>query len=263
MKKYETIETEISGQAATVWLARPDLRNAFNERMVADITAAFLDLSVHQEVRVIVLRGRGKAFCAGADLNWLGAAARYTREQNYDESIRLARCFKAIYTSPKPTVCAVHGASIGGANGLAAACDFAYCTDDAVFSLSEVKIGVVPACISPYVIKRVGECRARDLMLTGRRISGREAQACGLVNASFPDLAALDAHLDGLTAALKSSGPVAIGQCKKLIYDVTNRLDFEEAVEYTANAIADIRVTPEAQEGMAAFLEKRKPKWAE
>ncbi|OIO00020.1 MAG: enoyl-CoA hydratase [Elusimicrobia bacterium CG_4_10_14_0_2_um_filter_56_8] len=261
MKTYQTIESDPAGAVGTIWLARPATHNAFNETMIAEITDCFKELSDSPAVRIIVLRGRGKSFCAGADLNWLKSAAKYTREENYDESLRLARCFYSIYTSKKPTVCVVHGSSIGGANGLAAACDFAYCTGDTVFSLSEVKIGVVPACISPYVVKRLGEYGARDLMLTGRRVKGTEAQACGLVNKSFETMADLEAQLGSLVKNLLTSGPDAIGQCKKLIYDVSNVLNLDTAVEHTAKVIAEIRTSPEAQEGMAAFLEKRKPSW--
>ncbi|HPS62296.1 MAG TPA: enoyl-CoA hydratase-related protein, partial [Bacteroidales bacterium] len=164
------------------------------------------------------------------------------------------------YNCPKPTIAAVHGVALGGANGLLAACDLAYCTDDAVFSLSEVKIGIVPACISPYVIKRVGEYGAKELMLTGRRISGREAEHFRLVNRSVP-AGELEATLDAVVALLHTSGPRAMSHCKTLIHDVANRLTLEEAYDYTARMIADIRASDEGQEGMNAFLEKRKPNW--
>ncbi len=261
MKKYETIELESADGVGTIWLSRPRTHNAFNEQMISEITWAFEQFSSDDSIRVVCLRGRGRSFCAGADLNWLKSAAKYTHDENYQESIALAKCFYAIYTSVKPTISVVHGAAIGGANGLASACDLAFCTDDAVFSLSEVKIGVVPACISPYVIKRVGECGARDLMLTGRRIDGREAQAARLVNRSFKDMAALEEHLKSRIKMLKTGGPEAITQCKKLICEVSNSLTLDCAVEYTAKMIAEIRLSPEAQEGMAAFLEKRKPGW--
>lgn len=261
MKTCKTIELELAGAVGTIWLSRPDTHNAFNEVIVSEVADCFAELSAAKAVRMIVLRGRGKSFCAGADLNWLKSAAKYTRKENYAESSRLAKCFYAIYTSVKPTIGVVHGACIGGANGLAAACDFVYCTNDTVFSLSEVKIGVVPACISPYVIKRLGECGARDLMLTGRRVKGPEAQSSGLVNKSFPTMSALEEHLNSLLETLKTSGPEALGQCKKLIYDVANTLTLDTAVEHTAKVIADIRTSPEAQEGMSAFLEKRKPSW--
>lgn len=261
MKTYQTIEFNLAGNVGTIWLARPQTHNAFNEAMISEVNDCFQEIAGDKSVRIIVLRGRGKSFCAGADLNWLKSAAKYTYEANYSESLRLAKCFYAVYTAKKPTICIVHGSSIGGANGFAAACDFTYCTDETVFSLSEVKIGVVPACISPYVVKRVGEYGARDLMLTGRRIKGREAEAAGLVNKSFERMEKIEEHVNSLCGLLMTSGPEAIVQCKKLICDVSNVLTLDRAVEHTAEVIAGIRISPEGQEGMAAFLEKRTPGW--
>jgi len=260
MKTYETLETQITNQVATIWLNRPDIRNAFNEVMIGELIKAMNEVSAMQDVRVIMLRGRGKSFCAGADLNWMRDVATYSYEQNLKESLQLSDCFYTIYNCPKPTIAVVHGAAIGGANGLLSACDMAICDDDTVFSLSEVKIGIVPACISPYVIKRVGEFGARELMLTGRRINGKEAEHFRLVNKSLP-AAELDAYLADLIALLMSSGPKAMTQCKTLIDDVSNKITLEEALEYTAKMIAEIRASEEGQEGMAAFLEKRKAKW--
>ena len=164
--KFTTLETQITNQVATIWLNRPDIRNAFNEVMISELIQAFNEVAVIEAVLVIVLRGRGKSFCAGADLNWMRDVAGYSYEQNLKESLQLSDCFYTIYNSPKPTIAVVHGAAIGGANGLLSACDMAICDDETTFSLSEVKIGIVPACISPYVIKRVGEYGARELMLT-------------------------------------------------------------------------------------------------
>ena len=260
MKTYETLETQITNQVATIWLNRPDIRNAFNEVMIGELIKAMNEVSAMQDVRVIVMRGRGKSFCAGADLSWMRDVATYSYEQNLKESLQLSDCFYTIYNCPKPTIAVVHGAAIGGANGLLSACDMAICDDDTVFSLSEVKIGIVPACISPYVIKRVGEFGARELMLTGRRINGKEAEHFRLVNKSLP-AAELDAYLADLIALLMSSGPKAMTQCKTLIDDVSNKITLEEALEYTAKMIAEIRASEEGQEGMAAFLEKRKAKW--
>lgn len=258
--KFNTIETQITNQIATIWLNRPDIRNAFNEVMIGELIKAMNQVSAMQDVRVIVLRGRGKSFCAGADLNWMRDVATYSYDQNLKESLQLSDCFYTIYNCPKPTIAVVHGAAIGGANGLLSACDMAICDDETVFSLSEVKIGIVPACISPYVIKRVGEFGARELMLTGRRINGREAEHFRLVNKSLP-AEELDAYLSNLISLLMSSGPKAMTQCKTLIDQVSNKITLEEALEYTAKMIAEIRASEEGQEGMAAFLEKRKAKW--
>lgn len=260
MSNYTTIKLSSGNGIATILLNRPEIRNAFNEVMIAELTDAFRKAGEMQDVRVIMLKGAGKSFCAGADLNWMRDVSAYSYEQNYAESYRLSECFYSIYSSPKPTVAVVHGAAIGGANGLLAACDMAICDNDTVFSLSEVKIGIVPACISPYVIKRVGEYGARELMLTGRRITGIEAENYRLVNKSLP-ADKIEDYVDEMVQMLLTSGPAAITHCKNLIDKVVNHISLDEALTYTAQMIAEIRASGEGQEGMAAFLEKRKPKW--
>ncbi len=260
MNNYKTIRLETGKGVATILLNRPDIRNAFNEVMVAELTDAFRAAGKMEDVRVIILKGEGKSFCAGADLNWMRDVSNYRFEQNYAESLRLSECFYSIYSSPKPTIAMVHGAAIGGANGLLAACDIAVCDNETVFSLSEVKIGIVPACISPYVIKRVGEYGARELMLTGRRIKGTEAENYKLVNKSLPS-DRVDSYIDEMVKMLLTSGPAAITHCKNLIDKVVNHIELDEALTYTAKMIAEIRASEEGQEGMAAYLEKRKPNW--
>ena len=260
MQNYQTILLEQQGPVATLWFNRPEIHNAFNETMIAEILDCFRSLHDRNDIRVVLLRGKGKSFCAGADLNWMRDVAQYDYDRNYEESLQLSECFYAIYTCPKPTLAVVHGAAIGGANGLLSACDFAYCDEQTTFSLSEVKIGIVPACISPYVIKRVGEAHARELMLTGKRFQGKEAERTGLVNKSFA-AEELETHVNDVVNMLLTSGPAAMEHCKNLIFDITNRLSLEEAISYTAAIIADIRASEEGQEGMAAFLEKRKPNW--
>jgi methylglutaconyl-CoA hydratase len=257
---FKTIEIEIKEQVGTIWFNRPQIHNAFNEEMIEEIIQAIEFVNANDEIRVLVLRGRGKSFCAGADLNWMRGVSNYTYNQNYAESLRLSECFYAIYTCKKPTIAMVHGAAIGGANGFLAACDFALAEENTVFSLSEVKIGIVPACISPYVIKRVGEYNARELMLTGKRITGRTARKRGLLNKSLPSYKFED-ELKNLISLLKSSGPQAMSQCKTLIFDISNKLTLNDAITYTAEMIAQIRASEEGQEGMAAFLEKRTPNW--
>ena len=262
MATYSTIKLETGKGIATIMLNRPDIRNAFNEVMIAELTEAFRVAGAMEDIRVIIIKGEGKSFCAGADLNWMRDVSKYSFEQNYAESYKLSECFYTIYSSPKPTIAVVHGAAIGGANGLLAACDMAVCDNETVFSLSEVKIGIVPACISPYVIKRVGEYGARDLMLTGRRINGTEAENYKLVNKSLP-ADQLDNYVNQWIEMLLTSCPEAIIHCKKLIDKVVNHIDLNEALTYTAKMIAEIRASEEGQEGMAAFLEKRKPKWVD
>ncbi len=255
---FNTLETNLNEGVLTIWLNRPDVHNAFDETMLHELSDCFA--SVDPTVLCVVLRGRGKSFCAGVDLNWMKAVSLNSYEQNYTDSLLLSRCFLAIYNCPKPTLAVVHGVALGGANGLLAACDLAYCTDDATFSLSEVKIGIVPACISPYVIKRTGEYGAKELMLTGRRIKGKEAEHFRLVNKSVP-AELMDDTLNEVTALLRTSGPKAMSHCKTLIHQVANSLTLMEAYDYTARMIADIRASDEGQEGMNAFLEKRKPNW--
>lgn len=260
MKNFETIYIEQKEDLATVWLNRPEIHNAFNETMISELIEAFDLLGGDEKTRIILLRGKGKSFCAGADLNWMRGVAGYSYEQNYAESLNLSKCFYKIYTSPKPTIAIVHGAAIGGANGLLAACDFACCDDNTTFSLSEVKIGIIPACISPYILKRVGEYASRELMLTGKRFKGYEAEYHRLVNISLPD-DEIDTYVNDIITHLRTSGPKAMSQCKRLLHDVSNVWSMEEAIEKTAEMIAEIRASDEGQEGMAAFLEKRKPGW--
>ncbi len=260
MQIYHTIEISKEKYVATIWLNRPEVRNAFNSTMISEITGAFDDMLKDNAVRVVIIRGRGKSFCAGADLKWMREAAAYSYNENYREALELSNCFFKIYSYPKPVIAIVHGASTGGANGLVAASDIALSTDDAVFSLSEVKIGLVPAVISHYVIKRIGEFPARELMLTARRIYGREAADLGLVNHSFPE-EELDQELKGIIDQILEGGPEALGITKQLIFDVCNNLTINDSIDKTAGIIAKIRVSEEGQEGMTAFLKKRKPGW--
>jgi methylglutaconyl-CoA hydratase len=261
MTIYQTIEFEKQADLGIIWLNRPDIHNAFNEVMIRELIECFEAINGLDDIRIVIIRGRGKSFCAGADLNWMRDVARYSFEQNYRESLNLSKCLFTIYTCKKPTIAVVHGAAIGGANGILASCDFAYAEDNTTFSLSEVKIGIVPACISPYVIKRVGEYGSRELMLTGRRIKGREAEQFRLVNKSLP-AEELESYVASLIDLLRTSGPKAMSQCKKLIFNISNMETLEQALESTAMMIAEIRASEEGQEGMAAFLEKRKPKWS-
>jgi methylglutaconyl-CoA hydratase len=261
MNAYNTIEISGGKNNATIWLNRPDVRNAFNAEMIEELTVAVSTLGSDKSLRLLIIRGRGKSFCAGADLNWMKESITHTREQNYDEALKLSDCFYKIYSCPIPVITLVHGASTGGANGLVAASDIAICSDDAIFSLSEIRLGLVPSVIAPYIIKRIGEFPARELMLTGRRITGREAAERGLVNQSC-QVNEIDQALENIVAELSECGPRALGICKQLIAEVSSRLTIEESVTATSGILAEIRISEEGQEGMAAFLEKRKPRWA-
>lgn len=260
MKDFTTIELTIDQQISTIWFNRPEVHNAFNEVMISELQAAIDRVKEMNPARILLFRGRGKSFCAGADLNWMKKMAGYTYEQNLDDSRKLARLIYSIYTFPLPTIAVVHGASIGGGNGIVSACDYVIADEEAVFSLSEVKIGLVPSVIGPYVIKRIGEFRARELMLSGKRINGQEAYAIGLVN-RVVNGEKMEEAVNEIVQYFLTGGPEAIRICKKLIVDVVNHLTMEEALEYTARIIAEVRASAEGQEGIRSFLEKRKPSW--
>ncbi len=260
-RSYRTIEAERDGRVGRIWLARPDVRNAFNALMIVELREALGAFAADGSVRVIVLSGRGTAFCAGADLAWMREIVRFSREQNLRESLDLAECLHDVYSVPKPTVARVNGPAIGGGTGFVSACDIAVASTAARFGLSEVKIGVVPAAISPYVVRRIGESRARQYFLTGERFDARRAAEIGLVNLAV-EPGDLDAKVGEIVSSLLSSGPEALAKAKELLSRVPG-MGFAEAKRYTAEMIAGLRVSAEAQEGMAAFLEKRKPKWSE
>lgn len=260
MKTYQNIEFELKEKVGTVWLNRPEKHNAMNAEMISEIIDCYENISGMPEVRIVLIRGRGKSFCAGADLNYMKGIAQFGFEENYQDSLNLAKCFNVIYTCKKPTIAIVQGAAIGGANGLLAACDFVYCEDETKFAFAEVKLGIAPATISPYVNKRIGEYGSRDLMLTGRRFLGKEAEKYKLVNKSLP-AAELEEQINLTVKFLMTSGPDAMAAVKKLIYTISNKLSFEDSIDFTARMIADLRASKEGQEGMASFLEKRKPNW--
>jgi methylglutaconyl-CoA hydratase len=255
----ETIRVERTGAVARVILDRPDIRNAFNEVMIRELRQIMAELSGEPSLRVVVLTGEGKAFCAGADLHWMRRVLSYTYEENYADSLELARLMREIYDFPRPVVGRINGPAIGGGAGLVAVCDIVVAAEDAVFSFSEVKIGLVPACISPYVLKRVGERYLREYFLTGERLTAAKARECGLVNHVVP-AAGLDAEVESHVQSLISSGPDALAASKRLVRAVSD-MTLDEAGPYTADMIARLRMSAEGQEGMSAFLERRKPKW--
>ncbi|MEW6363612.1 MAG: enoyl-CoA hydratase/isomerase family protein [Acidobacteriota bacterium] len=259
MNHYETIAIHVEGAVARVTLNRPDVRNAFNDRMLEELLEAFQRIHMAETVRVVVLTGAGSCFCAGADLNWLRRVKEFTYGQNLRESRVLADCLYAMYSCPKPTVARVNGPAIGGGTGLVAVCDIAIASSDAQFSFSEVKIGVVPACISPYVVRKMGEGKCRELFLTGERIGAERALQAGLLNQVTPP-ESLDQAVTSRVDQLLSSGPHALKMCKELLEKVPS-MDLHTAGPYTAEMVARLRMSAEGQEGMDAFLQKRKPSW--
>lgn len=255
----KTIKHSIKDKVAWVMLNRPEIHNAFNETMIGELLELYQKIGNMPEVRVVVITGEGKSFCAGADLNWMGGVIKYSYEQNLNESLQLAELFYTMYSLPRPTIAMVNGAAIGGGAGMVAVNDFVIASDQAKFSFSEVKLGLVPACISPYVIRRVGENRSRELFLSGERMDAHKALQFGFVNQVVaPEQ--LEAAVNKLIEQLLSSGPNALAICKDLLEKVP-QMTLEEAKKYTAEAIARLRVSAEGQEGMQAFFEKRKPKW--
>lgn len=256
---YKTILFTVEDEVARITFNRPDVHNAFNAVMISELDEAFEKAREDESVRVIVLRGTGESFCAGADINWLREIIDYSFEQNLEESLHLAEVLHKIYVLPKPTLAMVNGTAIGGGTGFLSACDIAIASEDARFGLSEVKIGLVPAAISPYVIRKIGVTHAREYFLTGRRITAQRACEIGLLN-SVVSSEKLAEEVGETVSLLLTSGPEALANCKELIHKVP-QMSFEEVKAFTAKMIAELRVSKEGQEGMSAFLEKRKPSW--
>lgn len=253
------VRVEIGDGIGTVVMDRPDRHNAFDEHVIADLTAAFAMLGADDAVRAVVLRGAGKSFSAGADLDWMRRMAAYDEAANLDDARALAALMRTIDTLPKPTVALVHGAAYGGGVGLVACCDIALATEAASFSLSEVKLGLIPAVISPYVVRAIGARAARRYFLTAERFDAVEARRLGLVH----ELAASDGLEEAarqILAALRGNGPAAIRAAKDLVAAVAGRAP-AEVEDDCARRIAGIRAGDEGREGVAAFLEKRKPSW--
>jgi methylglutaconyl-CoA hydratase len=255
----KTVRFEVAGRTVRITLCRPQVRNAFNAEMIRDLRSAFAQVPERPEARVVVLTGEGDAFCAGADLHWMGQVLDFTYEENYQDSLNLARLLREIYDCPRPVIGRINGPAIGGGTGLAAVCDLTVAAESATFSFSEVKIGLVPACISPYVLQRVGQRYAREFFLTGERLPAQRGLECGLYNKVVP-AGQLDAAVAAYEELLLGSGPEALAVCKRMIREVSP-LDLDRAGPLTAEIIARLRLSEEGQEGMKAFLERRPPRW--
>ena len=245
---------------STVTINRPEVRNAFNDEVIAELTAVFLEIGKRDEVRCVVLAGNGPAFCAGADLNWMKRMAGYTREENLEDASALARLLEVIWRCPRPTIARVHGDTYAGGTGLVAACDMAVAADTAVFCLSEVKLGLIPATISPYVIRAMGARASHRYFLTAERFGAAEAQRIGFVH-EVVKAEALAAKTAEIAQALVNAGPQAVKACKKLLHDVAGHDITAGLVQRTVEGIADIRASEEGREGIQSFLGKRKPNW--
>ena len=255
-----TLEITRDGPVATIWMNRPEVHNAFDEALIADLAAACRQLDADDSVRAVVLAGRGKSFSAGADLAWMKRAASYTVEENLTDAGALAAMLRTLADMKKPTVARVQGAALGGGTGLTAACDIAIASSTAVFATSEVKFGIIPSAISPYVLRAIGPRQALRYFQSAERFDAARARELGLVHEVVaPD--ALDAKVAEVVVSLLQCGPKAQGAAKELIRAVAHQPIGDAVVADTVQRIAHLRATPEAKEGVAAFLEKRAPNW--
>lgn len=257
---FMALEIELNGPVATIWMNRPDLHNAFDETLIAELTAACIALDDDADIRVVVLAGRGKSFSAGADLNWMKRAAQFTEAQNLDDARKFAGMLRTLSQMSKPTIARVQGAALGGGTGLTAACDMAVAASDAVFSTSEVRFGIIPSAISPYVLRAIGPRHALRYFQSAERIAAERALTIGLVGDVVP-VEELDACVGKLVDALLAGGPLAQKAAKELIAAVDGQKIDEIISEETARRIARQRATDEAKDGIAAFLDKRPPAW--
>ncbi len=253
------IELTFEGSVARVWLNRPDVRNALDGTMIDELRRTLVDLRSFESARAIVIAGRGPSFCAGADVSWMKAMAGYSRAENLRDAQAMADLFWTVFESPKPVIARIHGAALGGGAGLVAACDIGVAANTAEFGFTEVRLGLLPAVVSPYVIDKIGTGAARELFLTGERFDAKRAHEIGLVQHVVPE-ESLDAMVETLAAEIAKAGPSAVAAVKSLIREVA-REPIEAVQRSTVERISDIRVSDEGQEGMRAFLEKRKPDW--
>ena len=254
------VDIQRDGATARVFLDRPEVRNAFNDEVIAELTDAFRQLGADEDLRVIVLGGNGRAFCAGADLSWMRAMADYTWEENRGDAARLAEMLWTLYSCPVPVVGRIHGDCYAGGVGLAAVCDVLVAAEGVNFCLSEAKLGLLPATIAPYVIRALGEQAARRYFTTAERFDAATAKGLGFVHECVPP-AALDETVAAIVAALVANGPSAVRACKRLVQDVAGQPISEVLRADTARRIADIRASSEGKEGVQAFLNKRAPAW--
>jgi methylglutaconyl-CoA hydratase len=260
MASYQHIELEQRGAVRWLWLNRPEVRNAFNDALIADIASAFADVEASPDTRVVVLAARGNVFSAGADLNYMRAMANYSHADNLADALKVARMFNAVHSCSRPVVARVQGDAYGGGVGLAAACDIAIAADGVNFGLSEVRLGIVAATISPHLVRAMGARQAARYMLTAEKFSAAQARSLGLVH-EVTKANGLDAEVERQAQVLLSSSPSALAATKRLLADVVEAPIDDVLLAATAKCIADARVSPEGREGIAAFLEKRAPAW--
>jgi methylglutaconyl-CoA hydratase len=256
-----SIAVERQGPIGLITLNRPERHNAFDDAMIQELTESLRTMEADDGVRMVVLAGAGASFCAGADLNWMKRMSGYSRDENQRDAMQMAALMRTLNNLRKPTIARVHGASYGGGVGLVACCDIAVASHAATFALSEVKLGLVPAVISPYVVAAIGERAARRYVGSGERFDCGEAWRLGLVHDIAPDDNEMDGRLNELVDAMLQCGPVAQRECKELVRAVAGRPVTSELLQDTAERIARIRSSPEGREGISAFLEKRRAPW--
>jgi len=260
MTDYKNLEIEQRGAVRWLWLNRPQVRNAFNDELIAEIAAAFADIEAAAGTRVVVVAARGPAFCAGADLNWMRAMSGFSHADNHNDALKVARMFNAVHACSRPVIACVQGDAYGGGVGLAAACDLVIAADTVTFGLSEVRLGIVAATISPHLVRAMGARQAARYMLTAEKFTAAQGQALGLVHETTKP-AALLTEVERQAQVLLSASPAALAATKRLLADVVESPIDDVLLAATAKCIADARVSPEGREGIAAFLEKRAPSW--
>jgi methylglutaconyl-CoA hydratase len=256
----EFVRTTTKDNVATITIDRPDVHNAFNEVVIEELTSAFNRVGEDRSIRAVVLASSGPSFSAGADMNWMRAMIDYSMQENVADATEMAGMLRAIRECPKATIARVHGPTFGGGVGLAAACDIAIAVTDAVFALTEVKLGILPAVISPFVQEKIGPGAMRRYAITAERFNAVEARRIGLISEVVENEPALDEKIAFFIRLLKKNGPEAIGHCKSVLREI-QPVDWDRATGVTTQRIAERRVSDEGQEGLHAFLEKRKPAW--
>ncbi len=254
------IQIEQNAHLATVTLARPELHNAFNDQMIAELAQAFQSLGENANIRAIILAAEGKSFCAGADLNWMKSMLAYSYDENIEDARKLAEMLRTIDECPKPVIGRIHGPAFGGGVGLASVCDLTVALESATFCLSEVKLGLLPAVISPFVLQKMPVAQARRYFITAERFSAAEAYRFGLVSAVESTVEAMDEQIQRWVGQFLQNGPEAVSLCKKLIREVSG-VNKDAAITLATHRIAERRISEEGQEGMRAFLEKRPSQW--
>lgn len=263
-KSYQTLQLQREGAVLRVRLNRPDVRNAFDETVIDELMHVFQAATKDASVRIVVLSGKGPVFCAGGDLRWMERSVKWTLKQNLADTRKLSRLFALMNECPKPVLGAIHGAAIGGGVGLVSVCDIAIATEATEFSLSEVRLGIIPACIGPFVVAKVGASHARALFVSAERFRSKRALEIGLIHEVVADEAKLEQRIVERTQKMLECGPLAIQHAKKLVLDLSwpeRRKKISNPLDMASQVLAKIRISPEGREGVRAFLEKRVPSW--